>query len=109
MSITYEDIVKIGQEMQEQKDQWQRELFSCFKKADFERGDKILIGQLIAEQFRIPEWAKDRISISPFIPTDSYAVLVGDKKEKRTKWIFEDYAQPILKDPRGVVNLTGIA
>ena len=62
MSLTWDDIEKIGQEMQEQKDQWQKELFSCFKKADFDRGDKILIGQLVAENFKIPEWAKDRIA-----------------------------------------------
>ena len=53
MSLTWDDIEKIGQEMQEQKDQGQREIFSCFKGADFERGDKILIGQLFAEKFKI--------------------------------------------------------
>jgi len=106
MSITYDDIVKIGQEMQEQKDQWCRDIFSCFKKANYDRGDKVLIGQLIAEQFEIPEWAKDRIAISPFIPGDSCHVLVGDKKEQRMKWVYEDYAQPLLKHNRAVISVT---
>jgi len=109
MSITYDDIAKIGQEMQEQKEQWHRDLFSCFEKADYDRGDKIFIGQLFAEKFKIPEWARDRIAISPFIPADSYTVLVGDKREERVKWVYEDYAQPILKDPRGIVKLAGMA
>ena len=109
MAITYDDIVKISQEMQEQKDQWNRDLFSCFENADYDRGDKIVIGHLFSTKFKIPEWAKHRIAVSPFIPTNGYAVLVGDKKQKRVKWIFEDCVQPILKDPRGIVSISGIA
>ena len=109
MDITYDDIAKISQEMREKKDQWCRDLFSCFESADYDRGDKILIGQLVAENFKIPEWAKDRITVSLFIPSNTYVLLVGDKKEERKKWVFSDCALPISKDPRRIVNIGDMA
>ena len=109
MSITYDDLAKIGQEMQEQKDQWYGELFSCFKGADYVRGDKIVIGQLVAEKFEIPSWAKDRITASSYVPVDSYLVLFGDKKEERVGWAFEDHHLQILKNPAGIINTNCMA
>ncbi|OUR99243.1 hypothetical protein A9Q81_11755 [Gammaproteobacteria bacterium 42_54_T18] len=103
MTFTIDDLVKISQEMNERKEQTDRDFFACFEKADFDRGDKIVLSQAIADGIKLLNYDKDRVSVSRFLEPGSYIVLAGETKKPRLDFDGEFFQ--VLKDPKPLFRI----
>ena len=79
--LTWDDIAKIGVDLQAIKDSQVEGYFSVFKMADYHRGDKVLVNSEFFKDANISELVKHRILHNEYIPYGDYAVIRGDKEK----------------------------
>ena len=104
MSITLRDLERISQKIHEQKEKFNRDFFALFEKADYDRGDRIVLSQDIADGIKLQNssYDKEKISVSPYLKTGSYVILVGETKKPRLEFNSDFY--PVLKSPKSIIN-----
>ncbi len=90
-TITWDDIVKIGVDLQAHKDKLTESILSLFEEADYKRGDKIYANSVFFEDAKIPDLVKHRIIPNQYIPYDKYIVVPGDKPQPSFELRFNHY------------------
>ena len=106
MSITWQDLEKIGAELKEKTEEFNRRLIEQFKGADYERGDKILISSLLAKEIHMKH-PPERIIVSKLLKGVSYVVIPGKKKKQRIEWSYQALGLPVLKEPVSIISHRG--
>lgn len=104
--MNYDDLVKIANELNEEKAEYCREIFSCFEGADYDRGDKIILGGAIALKIDLPGYVDDVIAIDTlgYIDPNGYVVIgVEPKKVDRVR-MFTNYG--VIIKPNAVFSVT---
>ena len=84
-NITWDEIVKIGVDLQSHKDTQTKSYFNLFESANYERGDKIILNSTFFINAKIPELVAHRISHNEYIDYGKYIVLKGDKPQMNTE------------------------
>jgi hypothetical protein len=87
-NITWDEIVKIGVDLQSHKDTQTKSYFNLFENANYERGDKIILNSVFFMDAKIPELVAHRISHNEYIDYGKYIVLKGNKPQMNTKLEF---------------------
>lgn len=103
-TFTYDDLIKMCEEIDAEVLKRQRKMFSVFG-ADFDNGDRIVLGEYFKNLIDIPYDLRERITIDKngILEPKSYVVIRGDTPKPELH--FTPYV-PLLKTPSFIVNIT---
>jgi hypothetical protein len=103
--MTYDDLIKISEEIDAKVLKRHRKMFSVFG-ADFDNDDKIILSKEFKDRINIPYELRERITIDKhgLLDVDTYVVLSGDKpKPVIQSWSGLSYK--ILTDRKYILNI----
>lgn len=76
--MDFNDVVEAGLKLKQQAKQFEKDLFSCFEGADYERGDSIFLSRYIADKIDMAVFPKGRrFKVSPLLPKGAYLIAKG--------------------------------
>ena len=97
------EIEKLANEVKEEKAKIYRKVFSVFENADYDRGDKIVLGAWLAERIQLPDYVQDVIAVDQLgcVEPNGYVVIHTQPKLKEPPMKFQtDFS--VLATPKAV-------
>jgi hypothetical protein len=101
--LTFKDIEEMSEKLKSVQEEALRGLFSCFKDADYDRGDQIIMHSSLLKGQSIPEWASHVIHSSGWIESGAYYVVKGNNEKVELKINVPMFVEC---DPRSILRVT---